>query len=319
MDPLSDVLALLRPRSSVSAGFAAAGDWSLRFADQHGRIKCYAVVAGSCWLQVEDGPAPVRLRAGECFVLPSGRPFRLASDLALEPRDSSTLFPPAQPGGVVSVNGGGEFLLVGSRFALAGTQAAVLLRTLPAIMQVSGDGDRAALLWAVERMRQELREAQPGSALVAEHLAHMMLVQVLRLHLADRAGQAVGWFYALADRQIGAALTALHADPARRWTVADLARLAGLSRSGFALKFRALVGETPMDYLAQWRMLLAADRLATTAQPVSAIALSLGYDSESAFSTAFRRIMGCSPRQHARPRDAAQPGPAPARGYAAEL
>src|SRR5690242_6167676 len=108
MDPLSDVLSLLKPRSYVSAGFDASGEWSVQFSDQHNRIKCYAVISGECWLSVEDVSQELRLRKGDCFVLPSGRPFRLASDLALPPVDASSIFPPARAGGIVSLNGGGD-------------------------------------------------------------------------------------------------------------------------------------------------------------------------------------------------------------------
>ena len=108
MDPLSDVLSLLKPRSYVSAGFDAGGEWSVQFTDQQERIKCYAVVSGECWLSVESVPDAVRLHTGDCFVLPSGRPFRLASDLNLTPIDAGTIFPPAREGGIVTLNGGGD-------------------------------------------------------------------------------------------------------------------------------------------------------------------------------------------------------------------
>jgi AraC-like DNA-binding protein len=134
----------------------------------------------------------------------------------------------------------------------------------------------------------------------------MMLVQALRLHLEEgKAG--VGWLFALADKQMAAAITAMHADPAHPWTLQDLAERAGMSRSSFALKFKQTVGTSPMDYLTRWRMLLAGDRLAHSSDPVSVIALSLGYESESAFSTAFKRVMGCSPRQYSRGRAQASP------------
>jgi AraC-like DNA-binding protein len=299
MDPLSDVLSLLTPRSYVSAGFDAGGDWSIQFSDQHGRIKCYAVVSGACWLSVEDVGDPVRLKAGDCFVLPSGRPFHLASDLALPTVEEGTVFPPAREGGVVTYNGGGDFFLVGSRFAVSGGHADILLRTLPPIVHIRNEAEQAALRWSVERMMQELRKRQPGGFLIAQHLAHMMLVQALRLHLAESLEGGVGWFFALADKQLSAALGAMHANPAHRWALQELAGYACMSRSTFAQRFRETVGETPMEYLTRWRMLLAADRLTNTGDPVSVIALSLGYESESAFSTAFKRTMGCSPRQYA--------------------
>jgi AraC-like DNA-binding protein len=300
MDPLSDVLALLKPQSYVSAGFDAGGDWAIQFDDQNGRIKCYAVISGECWLAVEGVEEPVRLSAGESFVLPTGRPFRLASDLGLDPVLAETVFPPARAGGVVKHNGGGDFFLVGSRFAVSGRHAEVLLRTLPPIVHIRRETDQAALRWSVERMMEELREGQPGASLVAQHLAHMMLVQALRLHLAEGLKGRVGWFFALADRQIGKALGAMHADPSRRWTLQDLAERAGMSRSTFAQRFRETVGETPMEYLTRWRMLLAGDRLANSRDALAQTAISLGYESENAFSTAFKRVMGVSPRQYAR-------------------
>ena len=309
MDPLSDILSLLKPRSYISAGFDAGGQWSVQFAIQNALIKCYAVISGECWLSVESVAEPVRLKAGDCFVLPSGRPFRLASDLALPPVDAGTIFPPAREGGVVTLNGGGDFYIVGSRFAVSGDHSAMLLRMLPPIVHIIKESDQAALRWSVERMMQELRERQPGGFLIAQHLAHMMLVQALRLHLAEGLTSGVGWFFALADQQMSAALSAIHDDPAHRWTLPELAQRAAMSRSTFALKFKECVGETPMEYLTRWRMLLAADRLANSSDPISSIALSLGYESESAFSTAFKRVMSHAPRQYAQAHAASSPQP----------
>ncbi|MGK6316766.1 AraC family transcriptional regulator [Neorhizobium sp. DT-125] len=300
MDPLSDVLSLLKPRNYMSAGFEAGGKWAIQFPQQGEGIKCGAVVSGWCWLSVEGIPDAVRLDTGDCFLLPSGRPFRLASDMAATSVDAGLIFPPARRGGVVSYNGGGDFSLVSSRFALAGDHAGVLLRMLPPIVHIRKEADRTALRWSVERMMQELREPEPGGFLVVQHLAHMILVQALRLHLSEARKGGVGWLFALADRQMGAAISAMHDDPARRWTLQELAERVAMSRSTFALKFKETVGETPMEYLSRWRMLLAAERLENSADPVSVIALSLGYESESAFSTAFKRVMGCSPRQYSR-------------------
>jgi AraC-like DNA-binding protein len=260
------------------------------------------VISGACWLSVTGVPEPVPLETGDCFVLPSGQPFRLASDTTLTPVDAGTIFPPARAGGVVSYNGGGDFFIVGSRFAVSGVHADMLLAMIPAIVHIRKKSDQAALRWSVERMMQELREQQPGGFLVAEHLAHMMLVQALRLHLSEPLEGRTGWLAALADKQISLAINAMHQGPARRWTLQDLAERAGMSRSSFALKFRATADETPMAYLTRWRMLLAGDQLERSSNPISTIALSLGYESESAFSTAFKRVMGCAPRQYDRNR-----------------
>jgi AraC-like DNA-binding protein len=299
MDPLSDVLALLKPRNYLSAGLDAGGDWLIQFPDQSGNIKCGAVITGRCWLSVEGVAEPVLLDAGDSFLLPNSGPFRMGSDLRLAPTPARTIFAAARRGGVSVVNGGGDCTLVSSRFGLEGSQAGILLGLLPPIVHIQARYGEAALRWPVERMMLELRDGEPGSFLMVEHLAHMILVQALRLHLAEGAKGGVGWLSALADRQIGAAIGAMHSEPARRWTVQSLAEHAGMSRSTFALKFKSLVGSAPLDYLTRWRMLLAGDRLAHSGDPVSVIALSLGYDSESAFSTAFKRVMGCAPRSYA--------------------
>jgi AraC-like DNA-binding protein len=303
MDPLSDVLSLLKPRSYRSAAIDAGGEWSLQFPHHEG-IKFQAVISGQCWLAVEGVPGAVRLNTGDCFLLPSGRPFRMASDLNLTPIDAHTILSTKRDG-IASCNGGGDFLVVGSLFTLIGHYASILLGVLPPIVHIRKESDKAALRWSLERMMQEQREQQPGYFLVAQHLAHMMLVQALRLHLAEGLRGGVGWLFALADKQMGAAINAMHNDPAYRWTLQELAERASMSRSTFALKFKETVGTSPMEYLTRWRMLLAGDKLENSGDSISVISLSLGYESESAFSTAFKRVMGCSPRKYSLDRNPA--------------
>jgi AraC-like DNA-binding protein len=301
MDALSDVLSVLKPRSYASGGFDVGGEWSIQFR-QHEGVKCYAVVSGQCWVSVEGVPEAVPIKAGDCFLLPLGRPFRLASDLTLTPVDPQSMFVAGRSGGIVTVNGGGHCLIVGGHFAFAGSHADMLLGVLPPIVHIRKESDKAALRWSLERMREELREPQPGGFLVAQQLSYMMLVQALRLHLAEGLRGGVGWLFALADKQMSAAMNSMHDDPGHRWTLQEMAERAGMSRSTFALKFKQMVGESPLEYLTRWRMLLAGDKLTNSSDSISAIALSLGYESESAFSTAFKRWMGCSPRQYSRGR-----------------
>lgn len=304
MDPLSDVLALLKPRSYVSAGFDAGGDWAVRYPANIG-IKCYSIVSGQCWLAVDGVSEPTLLKTGDCFLLPTGRPFVMGSDLSLTATDSMQVFAAPRVGGVIVHNGGGACLMVGSRFFLGHSHGEILLAMLPPIVHLRQEADQATLLWSVNRMIQELHEQRPGSSLMAEHLAHMMLILALRLHMEESAKDkgadaGVGWLFALADRQMGLALSAMHAQPAHRWTLQTLAQRAGMSRSAFALKFKTMVGASAMEYLTRWRMLLAGDKLLNSSAPISVIAPSLGYESESAFSTAFKRVMGCSPRDYVR-------------------
>ncbi len=304
MDPLSDVLSLLKLRSYMSGAFDMAGELAIQFG-QHEGIKCYAVLSGQCWLSVDGVPDAVRLTAGDCFLLPRGLPFRLATDLTLTPVNALTILQTARKnGGIVSINGGGDLFIAGGHFALSGDHAGILLSMLPPIVHIRKESDKAALRWSLERMRQELRDPQPGGFLVAQHLAYMMLVQALRLHLAEGVRGGVGWLFALADKQMSVAITSMHDDPAHPWTLQELAERVGMSRSTFAQRFKDTVGKSPMEYLTRWRMLLAGDRLVNSSDPISAIALSLGYESESAFSTAFKRVMGCSPRQYSRGRHA---------------
>ena len=220
MDPLSDVISLLEPRSYRVGGFEAGGDWSIRF-DPFEGIKCYAVTSGACWLAVEGAGEPVLLEQGDCFLLPHGWPFRVASDLALPPEDWKRHFLGSRDGELVKLNDGGGVTVLGGHFQLAGPQAEMLLGMLPPIVHLQSESDRETLRWAFDRMRQELIDSKPGSFLIVQQLVYMIFVQALRLHLDERKG--VGWLFALSDKQVGAAIAAIHREPARRWTVAALA------------------------------------------------------------------------------------------------
>ena len=300
MDPLSDVLSLLKPRSQFFAGFDAAGDWSFDF-PPHDGIKFTAMVRGTCWGSAGGLEQPMRFEEGDCFLLNSGQRFVLSSDPALPPQNPARIMEATTHDGVAVHNGGGETFLISGRFSFSGQHAAVLFDALPPIIHIPRASSQAEVLrWALDQWAGELHAPQPGGALMSTHLAHLMLVQVLRLYLKDSDGLPQGWFLALTDRQIGAAVGAIHTEPAHPWTLEALARIAGVSRTVFAQRFKALVGSTAMDYLTRWRMLLAANRLRDGRENISAIAFSLGYESESAFSTAFKRTMGCPPVRYRR-------------------
>ena len=299
MDPLSDVLLLLKPRSYRAGGFDLGGDFAIKF-PKHESIKCYAVVSGECWLSVEGVPDAVRLSAGDCFVLPRALPSCLASDLTLTPVEAETVFPFPLNGRIASYNGGGDCLLVGGNFIVVGKPADILFAELPPIVHIRKESDKAAMRWSLERLREELRDPRPGGFLLAQQLAYTMLVQGLRLHLAEGLRGRKGWLFALSDKQMSAAITSIHDEPAHDWTVEELGQRAGMSRSTFALRFKETVGVAPMEYLTRWRMLLAADRMANTSDSISEIAQSLAYESASAFTKAFKKIMGRSPRQYSR-------------------
>ncbi|MBY4674372.1 AraC family transcriptional regulator [Burkholderia multivorans] len=133
---------------------------------------------------------------------------------------------------------------------------------------------------------------------MVQHLGHIMLVQVLRIYLTQEGRSTPSWLLAISDPRIGAAIRAIHADPAHSWTVEDLAKIAGVSRSTLALRFKQKAGVTPLEYVSRWRMQLATRSLTANHNTISSIAQKLGYDSDSAFSHAFKRVMNCSPREY---------------------
>jgi AraC-like DNA-binding protein len=298
MDPLSEVLALLKPQSLASGGFMVPGEMAVYF-PKHQGVKCYAMLAGECWLVVEGVPEPVLLRAGDCFLLPRGLPFQLTTDLSLEPVHYTLAWERLSKTSEVPALTDGARYMAGGFFAFTGSHAEMLLQSLPPIVHIRREADKAAMRWSLERMREELRDPQPGGSLIAQQLAYTMLIQALRLHLADASANR-GWLSALSDKHMSLAIASMHGDPGHPWTLQSLAERVGMSRSVFALRFREIVGATPMEYLTRWRMLLAAERLKSSSEGLSAIAQSLGYESESAFGKAFRRIMGRSPRQYVR-------------------
>ncbi|MBB5368172.1 MULTISPECIES: AraC family transcriptional regulator [unclassified Janthinobacterium] len=298
-DPLSEVLSLLKPRSYMSGGIDAGGAWSFQFAPSNCFL-CFALVTGQCWLAIDGEDEAVRLQAGDFVALPHGPAFRLASDLALPPVDVRSVVTGPMHGDIISWQGGGACLGLTAFFTFAAEHANILLGLLPALVHLRSPADRAVMQWYLERMMAVLQDPQPGDTLLGEHLAQMMLIEMLRLHVAQQDTERVGWLFALSDRQLRAVITAMHERPGHGWTVQELAQLACMSRSAFSLHFKKKVGMPAMAYLVQWRMLLASDRLLQSQDAVSTIALELGYRSESAFSFAFKREMGCSPRQYCR-------------------
>jgi len=249
---------------------------------------------------VDNVSDPVLLTAGDCYLLPPGPPFRLATDLSMKPVDFELLRAAGTWGAGFSRREGADCYIVGGHFLLTGDHAEMLLSSLPPIVHISKEADKTAMRWSLERMTEELGDPQPGGSLIAQQLAFMMLVQALRLHLSDAASTGVGWLFALADKQLTAALTCMHGDPGHPWTLQKLAVRIGMSRSSFALRFKQTVGTSPMEYLTRWRMLSACERLKNSGESIPHIAASLGYESESAFGKAFKRVVGRSPRQYSR-------------------
>ncbi|MFI5937508.1 AraC family transcriptional regulator [Actinoplanes sp. NPDC051494] len=278
-DPFRDALTLARPQAIAPVPLHATAPWRARFSP-FPHIKLGVVVEGECWLCV-DGRDPVLLRTGDFYLLGNPPPYGLGSS-------GSDGGPEIAPGSVTytcSVD-----------FVFQDSDVSALFSLLPAAMLVKADAPDGKLLWNIATLLvHEIETQKVGQSLVLEHLAQILLVHMLRSH-AGSSHEPLGWLASVTDDGIGAALRAVHDDPGHHWTLEELARIARMSRSGFAATFRNRVGRPPLDYLIEWRMQLARAALRTE-NSLTAIAEDIGYRSESAFSTAFRRVVGVSPRE----------------------
>jgi AraC-like DNA-binding protein len=298
IDPLSDILTVLRPQRQGSGAIDFGGEWEVVFPAHHG-VRCYAVSRGQCWIDVDGFGDAVHLLRDDCVLLASGRPFRIGNAASAE------LTTPCDPAlfsqdTIATVNGGGACVLIGGHFLLDDTHAQLLSSALPPLVVVRDPGQREALGSALKGLWVELATPQPGGRLVIDHLNQMMLIFALRLYVRSEAQRPTGWLSALADKRIAKALAGIHASPEKPWALHALAAEAGMSRTVFAECFKGLVGVTPMAYLNEWRLATAAHRLSHFNVPVGEVAFAVGYGSGTSFSTAFRRMFGVAPSDYAR-------------------
>ena len=183
MDPLSDILSLVQPRTYATGVLSAGGNWGVRF-PKHGMIKCHSVVKGECWLSVDGVPDPIQLHTGSCLLLPRGRPFSLSNGLS-EPLDPWELLSKQERyNGILPVTPGEDFLILGSHFQLEG-DARFLLDALHPVVLLESETQRETLRWAVERLLLEMRDPQPGSTVIAQQIAYTMLVEALQPHASE--------------------------------------------------------------------------------------------------------------------------------------
>lgn len=305
-DPISHVFSLLRVDHRYPARLDARGSWALSFPGSS-HVRFGAAVAGSCWLTVGGEPEPVRLEAGDGYLLTRGQVYAVGSDPALQPEDGVQLFREHEGHVRYGSENGSRTSLVSGRFTFDELSSEVLLRILPPTLHLKASSAPQVLRAAIDLLDYETRERRFGASLVTHHIAQIMLVHALRLVASSPGHAPLGWLAALANPQIGTALQLLHAQSDRRWTVAELARTAGMSRSIFALRFKELTGSAPLDYLLHLRMRKAGLALRSSQRNVATVAYEAGYRSESAFSNAFKRVMGASPKDF---RERAAPLPA---------
>jgi AraC-like DNA-binding protein len=258
----------------------------------------HLVTEGDCWVELGDQP-PLHLTAGDAVLFPRGDAHRMGSTPGLPPASGARLHEvlARRPRLLAYGGGGATTKLVCGYLACDARFAGLLLTGLPPVVKVGVRGSNAGI-WLEASLRYALAEARsprPGGQGVLAKLAEVLFIEVLRIHMNEQAEGRTGWLAGISDRVVGAALRALHAEPARHWTLEDLARAAGTSRSVLAERFQQLVGQAPMQYLAQWRMLLASNLLARSNAPLARIAEQIGYQTDTAFSRAFRREFGMPP------------------------
>jgi AraC-like DNA-binding protein len=297
-DPLSDIIALLRPRTVFTKGISGAGRWAVRYSD-FGHPSFCAVLEGGCRLAVE-GAAPVTLQAGDFVLLPGTPGFVMSGMEAATPKhiDPHALAAPEGPGAEVRHGrqaGPPDVRLMGGYFVFDSPDAALLVSLLPKLLHVRGAGRLASV---VKLVSEEADAARAGRDVVLTRLVEVLLVEALRASPAE--GATPGLLRGLADARLAAAMRRMHGDMGRAWTMAELAREAALSRSAFFDRFVRAVGMPPMEYLLAWRMAAAKDMLRRRDVGIDEVAARVGYGSASTFSTAFSRHVGQAPGRYAR-------------------
>jgi AraC-like DNA-binding protein len=293
-DPLSEVIALLQPRAVFSKRISGAGRWGVRYAD-FGQPSFCAVLEGSCRLAV-DGERALTLEAGDFVLLPATPGFTLSGFEPVRPERVDPKVTPAPTGEVRHGTRGGrpDVRLLGGYFLFDSPDAALLVSLLPAVLHVRGV-ERLSVL--VRLVGDESNEQRSGRDLVLTRLVEVLLIEALR---STSAGDAPpGLLRGLADPRLAPAIRQMHAQLARSWTVAQLARTAALSRSAFFERFTRTVGLPPMEYLLAWRMAVARDLLRRHDLGIADVAERVGYGSASTFSTAFSRHVGQPPGRYA--------------------
>jgi AraC-like DNA-binding protein len=318
-DILSDVLRGVRLRGAVyfyvslgqrwATAAPAASELAAAVLPGSEHVMEYHVVTrGAGWAAI-TGQSPVRLAAGDIVMFPHGDAHVLSSAPGLRPQliDSDWILAHRNLDRPITVNDLGEGVTVDAPAADAETNLVCgflgcdlrpfnpLIANLPALMHLPAGSDSA---WLVDTLRQAVRascEKRPGNEVVLERISEMMLVQAVRRYLDGLGEHSRGWLAGLRDRHVGRALALLHETPADPWTVDELGRRVGLSRSALHERFIQLIGQPPMQYLTQWRMQVASKLLRTGTGNVASIALEVGYDSEAAFARAFKRATGAPP------------------------
>ncbi|CAH1659538.1 AraC-type DNA-binding protein [Hyphomicrobiales bacterium] len=296
MDPFSDVIGLLRPNTAISKPITGRGHWGVRYA-AHDAPGFTIILKGTCWIAFE-GEEPWKLEKGSFLLLPSTPLFTLSSHPGIPCALRDPMDVPVRHG---EQEGEADFESLGGTFRIEAVNAPLLLALLPRRIHIPPSGGRSVRLGRViDLIVEECGGDEPGKEMILQRMLEVLLVEALRWHGVATDDDRAGLLNGMRDPALARVLGAMHADVRADWTVASLAQIAGQSRSAFAARFGAVLGCGPIEYLARWRMALAKDALLRGAKTLDRIADEIGYESASAFSTAFRKRLGCPPGKFAR-------------------
>ena len=314
MDALSDVLRVVQLTGAVYLDGAFSAPWCVSVPSDSALCSAYLppservvsfhlVTEGSCWVMLpHDRGSALQVDAGDVIVVPQGETHMLGSATGLSPELMAPLLTDqvkTRPGEVMSLayGGGGAVTRMVCGFLTAqDIWRNPLLSALPRLFKVGMRGSNASWLESSLRFAtEEAASAHAGRATVLAKLSELVFVEAVRRYVDTMPDDRKGWLAGLRDRLVARALALMHARPAHPWTVEELARQVGMSRSGLAQRFADLLGVPPMQYLAQWRLQLAALQLRAADRPLARVAEDVGYESEAAFNRAFKREFGVPP------------------------
>jgi len=312
MDALSDVLRVSHLTGGVflNAEFFAPWCMAAQVGPQHCApalgpashlIVFHYVVEGEFFLRVNgEGGESLTLEAGEVALLPRNSLHLMGTDLTLPPALGSDIIQPSRDGGLFSIHHGGNGARTRMICGFLGCSSAdgnPVISTLPSALKLKIEGGGASewMRSTFQYAADEVAAGRPGSATVLAKLSELLFVEAVRRYTESLPEGQTGWLAGLRDQYVARALALLHGDIIRRWTVDDLGREVGLSRSALADRFIRFIGVPPMHYLVNWRMQVATQQLRDTSASLAQVAETVGYDSEAAFSRAFKKAFGAAP------------------------
>jgi AraC-like DNA-binding protein len=302
-DALTDILDMLKPRGRVYCCSEMSAPWAMSL-PADGYAHFHVIERGGAWLRLEGAKQLTPLASGDLVLMPHGNGHVLADSPKTKPVPINRLVEGKADSAILLQHGGGgaQTLMICGSFQIVNSDHNPLLAVLPPLIHIPGGREQLDgwLEPTLKMLAYEARHLRPGSETMVGRLIDIILLQAVRVWIEEQPQDRGGWLGALRDPHIGAALGLIHREPQRKWSVSALAREVAMSRSIFAAKFTSLVGEPPLTHLTGWRLWQASRLLAEENLPVGEVALRVGYESEPAFSKAFKRHFGQPPLAYRR-------------------